>query len=103
MNTTSTIITSLFLYTDGSVEIKIKEPSGEETTFKLSAEKFTGMDMDARYVAAKQRAASYIACLEKEDMTDPEYRPFPMVIKGTYDPICPPLPFQEQMNEPNRP
>lgn len=67
---TKTIITSLFLYTDGSVEIKIKEPSGEETEFKLSKEKFTGMDMDARYAAAKQRAASYIACLEKEDMTD---------------------------------
>lgn len=99
---TKTIITSLFLYTDGSVEIKIKESSGEETTFTLSAEKFTGMDMDARYAAAKQRAASYIACLEKEDMTNPEYRPFPARIYDT-NLQDKPVPFQEQMNQIDRP
>jgi len=60
----STLITSLFLYTDNSAEVTIKEESGESTTLKLSPDKFKDMTLDQRFEAVKERAERYISCVE---------------------------------------
>jgi hypothetical protein len=46
--TTKPEITSLFLFSDGSVEIKIKEDDTQVTTINLASEKLKGLDLDQR-------------------------------------------------------
>lgn len=76
-------ITDLFLYSDGSIEIKITEDTDQVTTITLTSEKMKGLDMDQRYEAAKKRAQSYIACVEKENQVIGE--PFADILQPGWD------------------
>lgn len=84
-----TTITSLFLYSDSSAEVTIKEETGESTTLKLSPEKFKDMSLDQRFEAVKERANRYISCVEGVNI------PFVLIDKTVENEVVSDLPFKE--------